>query len=165
MDYPLEVVREEIRGNTCGHGHRRGGFGLRLEIRVLNSQATFSPLVSDRAIVPPYGVCGGLSGAPNTYWIDRAGAVLPLSTPGKASGVPLRKNDIVVACTAGGGGYGDPMEREPELVATDVEFGFISPSAAREHYGVAVDASGTFDRETTKTLRANFGGRWPRLKS
>jgi N-methylhydantoinase B len=163
VDYPLEVVRQEMRGDSCGHGHRRGGLGLRLEIRVLNSQATFS-LVSDRAIVPPYGVCGGLSGAPNTYWIDRAGTILPLSTPGKASGVPLRKNDIVVACTAGGGGYGDPMEREPERVLTDVALGFISPAAAREHYGVVVDARGELDGDTTATLRASFGNRWPRLR-
>lgn len=163
VDYPLEVVREEIRADSCGHGYRRGGYGLRLEIRLLNSQASFS-LVSDRAIVPPCGVYGGLSGAPNTYWIERAGTVLPLSTPGKASGVPLRANDIVVACTAGGGGYGDPLEREPQRVAADAALGVLSLSAAREHYGVVVDALGALDAEATAALRAKLVGRWPRLQ-
>jgi N-methylhydantoinase B len=163
LDYPLEVVREEIRTDSCGHGHRRGGFGLLLEIRVLNSHATFS-LVSDRAIVPPYGVCGGLSGAPNAYSIDRAGEVIPLSTPGKASGIRLRTNDIVVACTAGGGGYGDPLTREPERVAGDVALGFLSRSAGREHYGVVVDGRGALDLDATATLRAKLVNRWPRLR-
>jgi N-methylhydantoinase B len=163
LDYPLEVVREEIRADSCGHGHRRGGFGLRLEIRVLNSHATFS-LVSDRAIVPPYGVCGGLSGAPNAYSIHRAGEVIPLSTPGKASGIQLRTNDIVVACTAGGGGYGDPLRREPERVAAEVALGFLSSSAACEHYGVVVNARGGPDLQATAALRAKLVDRWPRLR-
>jgi N-methylhydantoinase B len=163
VDYPLEVVREEIRADSCGHGQRRGGYGLRLEIRLLNSQATFS-LVSDRAIVPPYGVFGGSSGAPNTYWIERAGAVLPLSTPGKASGIPLRANDVIVACTAGGGGYGDPLQREPQLVAAEVALGFLSQSAACAHYGVVVDAHGVLDREATALRRKGFGDQAPQLR-
>ena len=163
IDFPLEVVREEIRTDSCGHGQHRGGYGLRLEIRVLNSKATFS-LVSDRAIVPPYGVCGGLSGAPNTYFINRGGTVSPLSTPGKASGVSLRTNDIVVACTAGGGGYGDPLQRDPEQVANDVALGFLSPSVASEQYGVVADARGTLDRAATAALRVKLVNRWPRLR-
>jgi N-methylhydantoinase B len=163
VDFPLEVVRQEIRTDSCGHGHRCGGYGLNLEIRVLNSRATFS-LVSDRAIVPPYGVCGGLSGAPNTYSFKREGAVLPLATPGKASGVLLRKNDVVVARTAGGGGYGDPLQRDPEWVGNDVALGFLSSSAAREHYGVVIDERGALDRDATSFLRAKLADRWPRLR-
>lgn len=163
VDYPLEVVREEIRADSCGHGERRGGYGLRLEIRVLNSQASFS-LVSDRAIVPPYGVFGGSSGAPNTYWIERAGNVRPLSTPGKASGEPLKANDVVVACTAGGGGYGDPSRRDPGLVAAEVALGFLTPEAAREHYGVVVDAKGALDAEATARERKRFSAQAPRLR-
>ena len=123
VHFPLEVVREEIRTDSCGHGRRRGGFGLQLELKALSRQATFS-LVSDRAIVPPFGVLGGTSGAPNAYSIRSNDELTPLATPGKASGVPLSQNDVVVACTAGGGGYGSPHEREPELVAADVADGF-----------------------------------------
>ena len=158
LDYPLEIVREEIRADSCGHGERRGGYGLRLEIRLLNSQASFS-LVSDRAIVPPYGVFGGSSGAPNTYWIERAGAVLPLATPGKASGVPLRANDVVVACTAGGGGYGDPLRRAAALVAAEVALGLLSAQTAAAHYGVVLDASGMLDLNATSALRARLQSR------
>jgi N-methylhydantoinase B len=163
IDYPLQVLREEIRADSCGHGERRGGYGLRLEIRVLNSQAAFS-LVSDRAIVPPYGVFGGSSGAPNTYWIERAGKVLPLPTPGKASGVPLKAGDVVVACTAGGGGYGDPLQRDPRLVSEEVALGFLSQSAADAHYGVAVDAQGALDLEATAARRNGFADPAPPLR-
>jgi len=163
VDYPLQVVRQEIRADSCGHGERRGGYGLRLEIRVLNSQAAFS-LVSDRAIVPPYGVFGGSSGAPNTYWIERAGKALALPTPGKASGVPLKAGDVVVACTAGGGGYGDPLQRDPSLVSEEVALGFLSQSAADEHYGVAVDAQGALDLEATAARRNGFADQAPPLR-
>jgi len=163
VDFPLEVLRQEIRADSCGHGRRRGGFGLRLEKRVLGRQATFS-LVSDRAIVPPYGVLGGTSGAPNEYWIVRHGQAAPLPTPGKASGLILGRDDVVVACTAGGGGYGDPCDREPDLVAADVEVGLLSPAAAREHYGVVLDEHGNVDRPGTSALRERLRARRPRLR-
>src|SRR5262249_17262004 len=65
VDFPLEVVREEIRTDSCGHGHRCGGCGLNLGKRVLNTPARVL-LFSDRAILTPYWVLGGLSGAPET---------------------------------------------------------------------------------------------------
>ena len=153
VHFPLEVVREEIRADSCGHGRRRGGFGMLMELRALSRQSTFS-LVSDRAIVPPFGVLGGTSGAPNAYGIRSNGQVTPLATPGKASGVPLSQDDVVVACTAGGGGYGPPREREPELVVADVADGFLTREAAREHYGVVVQDSGKLDSAATTALRA-----------
>jgi N-methylhydantoinase B len=159
VHFPLEVVREEILKDSCGHGQHRGGFGLQLEIRALSREATFS-LVSDRAIVPPFGVLGGTSGAPNAYGIRSNGQVTPLATPGKASGVPLSKNDVVVACTAGGGGYGAPRKREPDLVAADVNDGFLSPEIARNLYGVAITDSGGVDIEATEELRAMLAADW-----
>ena len=159
VHFPLEVVREEIRTDSCGHGRRRGGFGLQLELKALSRQATFS-LVSDRAIVPPFGVLGGTSGAPNAYSIRSNGEITPLATPGKASGIPLSQNDVVIACTAGGGGYGPPREREPELVATDVTDGFLSPHMARDLYGVVLADSGDVDAAATEALRAALLPDW-----
>lgn len=158
--FPLEVVREEIRADSCGHGRRRGGFGLRLEIRSLARRATFS-LVSDRAIVPPFGVLGGASGAPNAYAIrSGSGEAAALATPGKASGVPLSRDDVVVAHTAGGGGYGAPREREPGLVAADVADGFLSAAVARDVYGVVVSDAGGLDAGATEALRAAARPDW-----
>ncbi len=159
VHFPLEVVREEIRTDSCGHGRRRGGFGLQLEIKALSRQATFS-LVSDRAIVPPFGVLGGTSGEPNAYSIRSNGQVIPLATPGKASGVPLSRDDVVVARTAGGGGYGAPYEREPELVATDVADGFLSTAVARDVYGVVVSNAGDLDAKATESLRMTAQPGW-----
>ncbi len=161
--FPLEVVREEIRADSCGHGRRRGGLGLRLEIRSLGRRATFS-LVSDRAIVPPFGVLGGASGAPNAYAIRSGnGEIAALATPGKASGVPLSRDDVVVAHTAGGGGYGAPREREPELVAADVADGFLSVAVARDVYGVVVSDAGDLDAGATETLRTAARPDWREL--
>ena len=159
VHFPLEVLREEIRTDSCGHGRRRGGFGLQLELRALSRQATFS-LVSDRAIVPPFGVFGGGAGAPNEYFIRSNERIRSLETPGKASGVTLRRNDVVVACTAGGGGYGPPHEREPGLVATDVADGFLSRDAAYQHYGVVLQESGKVDIAATRRRRKTWQGGW-----
>lgn len=161
--YPLQVVREEIRADSGGHGRRRGGLGLRLELKLLARDAAFS-LVSDRALVPPYGVLEGASGAPNSYWIRRDGALEPLATPGKASGVRLVAGDSVVACTAGGGGYGDPWTREPERVARDVADGFVSRDIAREHYGVVIDGDGNVDGDATAAIRAAPRSGWLALR-
>ncbi len=159
VHFPLEVVREEIRTDSCGHGRRRGGFGLQLEIKALGRQATFS-LVSDRAVVPPFGVLGGTSGEPNAYGIRSNGRVTPLATPGKASGVLLSRDDVVVARTAGGGGYGAPHEREPELVAADVADGFLSTAVARDVYGVVVSDAGILDAAATEALRTATRPDW-----
>jgi N-methylhydantoinase B len=58
---------------------------------------------------------------------------------------------------AGGGGWGDPLERDPAAVAADVRAGKVSVGAAQEHYGVVVDASGSVDADATATLRASLG--------
>ena len=160
--YPLQVTREEIRRDSSGHGRRRGGLGLRLELELLARQATFS-LVSDRALVPPYGVLEGSSGAPNEYWIERDGRSQPLPTPGKASGVMLSAGDRVIACTAGGGGYGDPYSREPDRVVDDVADGFLSRANARDQYGVVLDNKGALDQRATQTLRKTLPTRWLEL--
>lgn len=163
VDYPLEVQRTEMRPDSCGHGRRCGGFGVQLEIGVLSRQATFS-LVSDRAIVPPYGVLGGTSGAPNAYAIRHGGQLTALPTPGKASGIALEHGDVVVACTAGGGGYGDPLDREPERVAAHVAAGYLSPAVAAEQYGVILDARGQVDLAATQDRRVALRAARPRLR-
>lgn len=152
VHFPIEVLKEEILTNSCGHGRRRGGLGLKLELKTLSHQTSFS-LVSDRSIVPPFGVLGGASGAPNKYLIKSGTTEIHLETPGKASGIMLSQNDIVVACTAGGGGYGLAFEREPERVARDVMDGFITREVAKESYGVVIFPEGKIDTKETTALR------------
>jgi N-methylhydantoinase B len=136
--YPLRVERTALREDSGGAGRWRGGLGLSREILLLAPAARFSAL-SDKNILPPYGVCGGASGAPNRFFVVRDGAeVEPSPLPGKVSGFALRAGDRVILQSSGGGGFGDPLERDPSAVARDVADGVVSARAADAVYGVVL---------------------------
>ncbi len=152
LEHALLVERCELRQDSCGDGLHRGGLGLRREIRLLAPEGSFSVL-SDRNVVPPFGVCGGFSAQPNRFRIRRDGRELaPSDLPGKVSGFRLLKDDVIIMETAGGGGYGLPVERAPEAVAADVEAGIVSPERAMERYGVVL-ANGSVDAKATAERR------------
>jgi N-methylhydantoinase B len=152
QSYPLLVERCALATDSGGHGRRRGGLGLRRELRLLGDQATYS-LLSDGAVLPAFGIEGGLAAAPVAAHLVREGRARHFATPGKVGGFPLRHDDVLVLQAAGGGGYGDPLQREPARVAEDVEEGYVSPAAALQVYGVVVLADGTVDAEATRRCR------------
>ncbi len=147
--FPLRVERCELRQGCCGDGAFRGGFGLRRDIRVLGKGAMLSVL-SEKNVIPPYGVEGGRAGASNRFFVLRDGeTVEPSNMPGKVSGFRLETGDVVREETAGGGGHGDPLTRDPERVRADVVEDYLTVGQAERRYGVvlgpdlAVDAAGT----------------------
>ena len=101
---------------------------------------------------PPYGIFGGEDGAPSELVVD------PDSPDRRVhhqiAGVQLDAGSVVSHRTAGGGGYGDPRERDPEAVAEDVRAGLLDRLVAAEVYGVVVDDQGALDVEATKTAGA-----------
>ena len=110
---PLRVERYGIREGSCGDGQYRGGFGMHREIRVLQGTGSLSVL-SERNVIPPFGVMGGFSGAPNQFNIRRNGQIIaPSKVPGKVADFPIMEGDVLIMQTSGGGGYGDPLERDP----------------------------------------------------
>ncbi len=146
------VERCELRVDSCGDGKTRGGLGLRREVRILGAEGTFSEL-SDRNLVPPFGVCGGHAAAPNRFTVVRDGQELqPSDIPGKVSAFPLRRDDVVVMESAGGGGYGLAHERDVALVLRDVLEGYMSADKARARYGVVV-VGVAVDDDATHRLR------------
>ena len=149
---PLLVESSRLAPNSGGAGTTRGGLSMQRALRVLAPDARYS-LLSDGAVVPAFGVLGGLSGVPVGSWIDRGGEVEEFDTPGKIAGHPLAEGDIVMVRSAGGGGYGDPLDRKTERVAQDVREGYVSAAAARELYGVALDRAGRADAVATAALR------------
>jgi N-methylhydantoinase B len=154
--YPLRVERCEIREGACGDGHQRGGFGLRRDIRVLGKTAMLSVL-SEKNVIPPYGVAGGSNGAANRFVVLRDGEVVqPSDVPGKVSGFPLGPGDIVREETAGGGGFGDPLIRDAALVSDDVAQGYLSADQAAARYGVVLDGNGAVDQTATDAKRAEL---------
>ena len=152
---PLRVESTALRRDSGGAGQRRGGLGLRREVRLLGPQARLSVL-SDKNVIPPYGVRGGCSSAPNRFTVRRDGReIAPSALPGKVTGFGLRAGDVVIEETAGGGGYGNPLERDAAAVARDVAYGYVSPAAAAERYGVVMrDAE--VDEVATTAMRSRL---------
>lgn len=124
--YPLKIRRNEIRPDSGGPGIHRGGVGLVREVEVLTDEAKLSVL-SDRNIVPPAGVCGGASGAPNSYSVLRKGKTVKVSDfPGKISNFALKSGDILRMESSGGGGWGIPQARDPNALSADIENGYVT---------------------------------------
>ena len=158
-EHPCIVERCELRSDSAGPGTHRGGFGMRRVIRVESAHGLFSVL-SERNVFSPYGVAGGAAAKGNRFYVEREGEILePSPIPGKATGFALRRGDRVVFLTAGGGGYGDPLQRDPSLVAKDVAAGLVSINDARERYGVALRHDQCFDVDATELLRLELEGR------
>src|SRR5881296_3795401 len=152
--FPLIVERLALATDSGGAGARRGGLGYLKEFRVLRESYFLS--VADRSILGCWGLDGGKAGAPFKVTVDPGGPNERV-LPGLVDDEPIPAGTLVRVETTGGGGWGDPLEREPELVALDVLQGKVSARSAREDYGVvlAADAEGEplVDAASTATLR------------
>ena len=149
--YPLLVESYGLVPDSEGPGKQRGGLGIHRTIRVVGSEV-FLTLSSDRAVVPPWGLFGGLPSTPSRSLVKAPdGGVRRL--PSKVT-TTVEPEHVIVTQTPGGGGWGDPKRRDPEAVRLDVLEGFVSVERAREVYGVALtpDAN-TVDAEATRRLR------------
>ncbi len=137
--YPLHVEFSQLGTDSGGAGRHRGGLGMRRALRLTRGTAKYS-LLADGAIMPPFGILGGESGAPvDSYVVKADGTEHRFDSPGKVGGYPLEAGDTVVLQSAGGGGYGDPLERDPEAVARDVADGVVSLESAGDLYGAATE--------------------------
>jgi N-methylhydantoinase B len=117
----------------AGAGRRRGGRGLVREYRIRSDDALLT-VAWGRHLYPPWGAAGGRDGSPNYVEVVRDGK--PIGPRfGKVARMPLRRDDVVRLVTGSGGGYGDPREREPGLVAADLRDGLVTPAEAAECYG------------------------------
>jgi len=153
--YPLRVERYGLVPDSEGPGRRRGGLGLTREVTTVGHWATIS-IGTERRNIRPWGLMGGKEGGGSDAWIvDPDGEKRPL--PAKTT-TQVEAGTRIVLRTAGGGGFGDPLEREPERVARDVLEGFIGEKRAREAYGVVLDEAGRPDGEATERLRKSRKG-------
>jgi len=136
--FPLVIERLALAMDSGGAGIRRGGLGYLKEFRTLCDSAFLC--VADRAILSCWGLRGGKAGAPFRVTVDPGGPNERV-LPGLVDDEPIPAGTLVRVETTGGGGWGDPLEREPELVALDTLEGKISVRAAREDYGVVLAGS------------------------
>lgn len=135
--FPVLYRHYALREGSGGAGKHRGGFGLAYEVELLRGEARAS-FVMDHGRFGPQGVLGGRDGAVNEVIVFRDGEAHIPPHLSKEQDIPLKAGDSVRVGTPGGGGYGDPGERDPELVRRDVELGYYTPEQARDLFGVAL---------------------------
>jgi N-methylhydantoinase B len=160
--FPLRLEWSALATDSGGDGRQRGGLSMQRGIRLLAATATYSVL-ADGAVLPAFGILGGGSGIPVGSHVIRAGREVRFPTPGKVGGFRLLKDDVLVLQSAGGGGYGDPLERAIERVLSDRREGYVSPDRCREQYGVVVSDGGEVDAAATEALRRHLAARRLRL--
>ena len=147
---PLRVNRYELREDGGGHGKWRGGISSIKDITFIADGA--AAIEGEGHKYKPWGFQGGTDGhTAELIYQPKGGEKVNL--PSKVQYKPLRAGDTLSCIGAGGGGFGDPLQRDPEKVHSDVLDGFISAGSAREHYGVVMAADGSLDRQATDRLR------------
>jgi len=151
LGYPVRLRRYGIHRDSGGAGRFRGGCGIVREYDVLAEHAVLSMRI-DSVVNPPWGVAGGLAGGTGRAVVnpdtERECVLAPLS-----DGTMLRRGDVLLIETGGGGGHGHPFDRPAAQVAQDIRDGFVSIEAARHDYGVIV-RDGVLDYAATAALRA-----------
>ena len=131
LNYPIRIKRYELIPDSCGAGTYRGGLGIRREFEFPYADCSFTVL-SDGRKFPPWGLAGGQSARPAKFTFDPEGENRDL--PSKIT-VEVPKGGCVRVETPGGGGFGDPGQRNPEKVARDLRDGKITQTVARDIYG------------------------------
>jgi N-methylhydantoinase B len=158
--YPIVIEQVGLRSDSEGAGRHRGGSGAVMRVRLMSKVGEYS-VQCDRALIPPWGIFGGESAAPIFNYIETAEGQKRFIHMGKITAYPMRRGDVVVIQAAGGGGYGDPLERDPNLVAEDVADGYVSQDRAAEVYGVVLTRTGDPDDVATEERREELrSGRW-----
>jgi N-methylhydantoinase B len=153
--FPFRVESLGLALDSGGAGKYRGGLGYEKHIRMLKDGHFMS--IADRSILACWGVKGGKAGKPFEVVID-AGGPNERTVEALADDEPVRAGEVIRIRTTGGGGWGEPFERQPELVVRDVVWRKVSPEAALGEYGVVLtgsleDDSLSYDAEATRRHR------------
>ena len=149
QNYPLRISRYELIDDSGGAGKHRGGLGIRRDYELIDHDASMTVL-SDRDHWGPWGLFGGHTGEKAYYIVNPEQESTFL---GSKLSVDLKSGTTLSFRTPGGGGYGPPEERDPNLVQKDVRDGKVSPEQAASLYKVAINKDLTVDVRKTRKLR------------
>jgi N-methylhydantoinase B len=152
-EYPVLIESNRFVPDAAGPGKYRGGVPMEKTYRLLGD--ILLTVVGERKCFPAYGLRGGKAGQPAQFIVNRG-------TPGevhlfsKTAPTPFKAGDVVWCVPGGGGGFGDPLERDPERVRQDVIDEYVTVEGAARDYGVVIDPKTvTVDREATARIRAS----------
>ncbi len=154
-EQPIQILSYELLPDRAGPGKFRGGAPYRRDYRLLEREAVLQ-VRSDRREIRPYGLYGGGPGRPSANYLNPQAENRPL--PSKFN-ITFHQGDVLRHELAGGGGWGDPLERDPAHVLADVRNELVSPQAAADDYGVVIDSGAwRIDAAATEALRARLRG-------
>lgn len=150
--YPWRVERFELAQDSGGPGKFRGGLGVYRDYRIIGHKSALTVTTDRVKYTPPWGLFGGKAGKTNITVIYRNDGKEERWR--KISNLPLNENELVSFQTGGGGGYGLPLDRDPQFVLEDVINEYISLESAEEDYGVVIDRKDMkVDLNATKKMR------------
>ena len=158
--FPLLIERYETAPDSGGAGLHRGGNGIHMTYRFL-APGTIS-IHDDRWFVPPWGVNGGEPGQRARKILEKADGTSTI-IGNKVEDVHVEAGDQLHFITWGGGGWGDPLDRDPALVGKEIVQGLVTPEGAKA-YGVVADAKGVVDAAATEALRTKLRAERPALE-
>src|SRR5215468_6900697 len=147
---PVVVQSRALRTDSCGAGKFRGGLGIDMQVKNL-VEGKWNFEMPRRSKRPPWGIEGGTPGEPGGYLLKRPGERAFTMMGGFH--IPVAVGAEAIVRTGGGGGWGDPLARDPMAVRADVREEFISAHSAREHYGVVLRDDLTVDHAATERAR------------
>jgi len=150
--YPVLFEQFALHEGSGGAGEHRGGFGVTYSVRLRRGEARAS-MVMDHGRFGPRGALGGDDGGMNRVHVRVGDADYTPPHLSKDQDIALRPGDVVTVSTPGGGGYGDPLRRDPISVARDVQRGYYTEADARERFRVVLAPDGTLDQTATEALR------------
>lgn len=157
-EFPTRLMRFELIRDSGGAGQFRGGLGIRREY--LNLEDARFSIRSMKHIIQPKGVAGGHPGRTGDIRINPQ-TEGEKRLPSRYADYPLKTGDVFRLDTPGGGGFGDPLDRDPALVVQDVREGYVSPESALADYGVVLRGQAsawTLDEEATLARRGEMRG-------
>lgn len=148
--YPVLIAERTLVADSGGAGRQRGGLACRVVIEARDEQVTLTYGIEGKDN-PPRGVRGAAGGQPPAAWVEAAGSGERREVP-TVGRIELRRGERIVSITPGGGGYGDPLERDVATVLDDVSESRVSAAAALADYGVVI-REGVVDAEATERER------------
>ncbi|MBA2526261.1 MAG: hydantoinase B/oxoprolinase family protein [Pyrinomonadaceae bacterium] len=153
MNFPIKTLRHEYIADTGGAGKFRGGNGVdyTIEFRGVNPDVS---VFGDGAVIPAYGLNGGMEGSLNEGYLNR-GRENEKQLSSNEGWNRAKSGDTITVLSAGGGGWGNALDRDPAPVLDDVRNEMLTTAKARESYGVVIDG-GQVDTEGTHRLRAEM---------
>ena len=166
---PVRVLWRRIEPSSGGAGITRGGQGMTSAMELVGVERMTGTVSNNCSLVPPRGAGGGMTGACTEYELladtnvaalrAQGRSPMPETISGQRRALPqhahlsVAEGQVFVFVNGGGGGLGDPLLRDPELVAADVGSGYVSRRAAGELHGVVLDADRRVDEAATERRR------------